>query len=396
MVVDDRADLRRSLARIIEAQPSFRLVGMASDFESGLELAEREQPDVALVDYKMSGGGPRLTREISARCPKTSVVGLSAYADSAAVFAMLRAGAVSYLVKGEDVAEIVRTIERAKVGESSLSESITSDVLRELTNHLQERGDSDDVRRQRVIRVREAIKAGAIETVYQPIVKLASRETVGFEALSRFRLEPKQTPDEWFAEAKTVGLELELERATLNSALTGLERIPSDCFLSVNLGPAALLDESILVLLGARTPERIVLELTEHAAIDDYDRLRYALLDLRAQGLRLAIDDAGAGYASLRHVLSLAPDILKIDAGVTGQVEKDRGSQALTSALVSFATAMRQLVIAEGIEHDETIEALEAIGVQYGQGFLFGKPQRLPASWAKDSHDRAGKHGAEA
>jgi EAL domain-containing protein (putative c-di-GMP-specific phosphodiesterase class I) len=235
------------------------------------------------------------------------------------------------------------------------------------------------VRRQRVFRIRQAIDSAAIETAYQPIVQLASRSPIGYEALSRFRLEPEQNPGRWFADARSVGLELELERATLASALRDLNRIPADCFLSVNLGPAALLDDRSLELLAAHDPKRTVLELTEHAAVDDYDLLRHALLDLRTRGLRLAVDDAGAGYASLRHVLSLAPDILKIDASLTSQVERDRGARALTTALISFATEMDQLVIAEGIEREETVDELVTIGVQYGQGFLLGKPKQLPA-----------------
>ena len=378
LVVDDRTDMRRALGRIVESQPSLLLVGLASDFESGLKLAEHEQPDVALVDYKMSGGGPRLVREICARSPGTRVVALSAYEDRSAVFAMLRAGAVSYLVKGEGIEEIVQTIERAAAGESTLSESVTSDVLREFSEHLQDREATEDLRRQRVSGIRQAIDSGVIETVYQPIVRLPSRLPIGFEALSRFRSKPDQSPDRWFADARSVGLELELERATLASALEDLDRIPADCFLSVNLGPAALLDDGSLELLAAHEPKRIVLELTEHAPIRDYDLLRHALLDLRARGLRLAIDDAGAGYASLRHVLRLAPDILKIDASLTAQVERDRGSHALTAALISFALEMDQLVIAEGIEREETVGELVALGVEYGQGFLLGVPKQLP------------------
>jgi len=107
------------------------------------------------------------------------------------------------------------------------------------------------------------------------------------------------------------------------------------------------------------------------------------LLELRAHGLRLAIDDAGAGYASLRHILNLKPDIIKADISLTALVDSDRGSRAMMSALVSFASEMGQLVIAEGIEHAETLTALKAIGVHYGQGYLLGRPQPLPAVGAR-------------
>ena len=161
-----------------------------------------------------------------------------------------------------------------------------------------------------------------------------------------------------------------------HAALAGLARIEGDCFLSVNLGPDALLDERVLDELRARDLKRIVVELTEHAPVQQLQPPEPILLELRARGLRLAVDDAGAGYASLRHVLNLAPDIIKIDISLTREFETNRGARALATALISFAGEMQQLVIAEGIERDETLDVLEALGVQYGQGF---PPPAAPA-----------------
>ncbi len=364
---------------MVERDPSLRLVGLASDFGGALEHAIREQPDVAIVGFKLHGGGPRLVREMRASCPNTRVVAFSVYEDRSAVFEMLQAGAIAYLVKGADASEIVRAVERATAGESTLSESVTSDVLHELADHLNRSRISEDVRRRRVARVRQATQPGAIATVYQPIVELATGRTVGFEALSRFNLEPRQGPAVWFADAASVSLERELERAALESALAGFGRLPPDCFMAVNLGPAAALDDDMTTLLATHRPARTVVELTEHAQVSDYDALHAGLLELRAHGLRLAIDDAGAGYASLRHILNLNPDIIKADISLTALVDSDRGSRAMMSALISFASEMGQLVIAEGIERAETLTALKAIGVHYGQGYLLGRPQPLPA-----------------
>jgi EAL domain-containing protein (putative c-di-GMP-specific phosphodiesterase class I) len=299
------------------------------------------------------------------------------------VFEMLQAGAIAYLVKGADASDIVRAVERATAGESTLSESVTSDVLHELADHLNRSRISEDVQRRRVAQVRQATQPGAIATVYQPIVELATGRTVGFEALSRFNLEPQQGPAAWFADAASVSLERELERAALESALAGFGRLPPDCFMAVNLGPEAALDDDMTTLLATHGPARTVVELTEHAQVSDYDALHAGLLELRAHGLRLAIDDAGAGYASLRHILNLKPDIIKADISLTALVDSDRGSRAMMSALVSFASEMGQLVIAEGIEHAETLTALKAIGVHYGQGYLLGRPQPLPAVGAR-------------
>lgn len=377
LVVDAHAEVRGALAEVVEREPSFRLVGVAADFGSALEHAIQDQPHVAIVGFKLHGGGPRLVRRIRASCPNTRVVAFSVYEDRSAVFEMLQAGAIAYLVKGEDAADIVRAVERATAGESTLSASVTSDVLHELADHLNQRRISQDEQQRRVARVRQATEPGAIASVYQPIVELATGRTVGFEALSRFNLEPRQGPDAWFADAASVGLERELECAALESALAGLRRIPPECFLSLNVGPASVLDDDVTTLLATHDSARTVVELTEHAKVADYDALHAALLKLRAHGLRLAIDDAGAGYASLRHILNLNPDIIKADISLTALVDGDRGSRAMTSALVSFASEMGQLVIAEGIERAGTLTALQAIGVHYGQGHLLGRPQPL-------------------
>jgi two-component system, NarL family, nitrate/nitrite response regulator NarL len=194
LVVDAHAEVRGALAEVVDREPSFRLVGVAADFGSAIERAIREQPHVAIVGFKLHGGGPRLVHAIRASCPNTHVVAFSVYEDRSAVFEMLQAGAIAYLVKGEDAADIVRAIERATAGESTLSASVTSDVLHELADHLNQRRTSRDEQRRRLARVRQATEPGAIATVYQPIVELATGRTVGFEALSRFNLEPRQGP----------------------------------------------------------------------------------------------------------------------------------------------------------------------------------------------------------
>jgi EAL domain-containing protein (putative c-di-GMP-specific phosphodiesterase class I) len=124
---------------------------------------------------------------------------------------------------------------------------------------------------------------------------------------------------------------------------------------------------------------RVVVEITEHEAIEDYESLLPRLADLRARGVRVAIDDAGAGFASLRHTLRIAPDIVKLDISLTRDIGTDRGRQALASALVSFADEMRMTVVAEGIETAEELEMLLELGVRQGQGFFLAEPKPLPS-----------------
>jgi len=160
LVVEAHAEVRAALAQVVERDPSLWLVGLASDFRGALEHAIREQPDVAIVGFKLHGGGPRLVREMRASCPNTRVVAFSVYEDRSAVFELLQAGAIAYLVKGADAADIVRAVDRATAGESTLSESVTSDVLHELADHLNRSRTSEDVRRRRVAQVRQATQPG--------------------------------------------------------------------------------------------------------------------------------------------------------------------------------------------------------------------------------------------
>jgi len=383
LVVEDQPDLVSALMALIESRPSLRLVGSAQNVERALELASLHRPDVALVDVKMpGGGGPRFTHDVKICSPDTRVVALSAYEDRSTVFAMLRAGAVAYLVKGAAAgSEILATVERASRGLSTLSGSVASDVVNELAHHLQERGATEHTHHELVARLRGMIDSHGVKSVYQPIVELESRRIVGYEALARIVAAPIQGPEAWFADAASVGLGLELERASLEAAFTGLGELPQDCFMSVNLSPSAILDDEVHSLLeAAGEPSRLVVEITEHRSIDDYELISRALRTLRARGLRLAVDDAGAGYASLRHLLEMRPDLIKLDASLTRGIDVEPGRRALAQALIAFARATDVALVAEGIETAAEEAELARLGVALGQGYHLGRPGPLPRS----------------
>jgi EAL domain-containing protein (putative c-di-GMP-specific phosphodiesterase class I) len=380
IVVDDQPQLVGALEDLIAARPSLTLAGSARNVEGGLALALRRRPDVALVDVKMpDGGGPRLAAEIRSRCPETRVVALSAYEDRSAVFEMLRAGAVAYLVKGAaEASEIVSTIERAANGQSTLSSSAASEVVHELAQQLEGQHSAEQTEQELVARLRLTIDAGGVRAVYQPIMELASHQAVGFEALARIVPPPSQGPDAWIADATSVGLGLELEQTALRAALAGLTQLSPHCFLSVNLSPAALLDDEVLGLLAAAEPGRTVVEITEHTPIDNYDLISHSLADLRARGLQLAVDDAGAGYASLRHLLEIRPDMIKLDTSLTHGIDHHPERRALAQALIAFAGATGLALVAEGIETTAEEETLRRLGVSLGQGYHLGRPGPLP------------------
>jgi EAL domain-containing protein (putative c-di-GMP-specific phosphodiesterase class I) len=228
--------------------------------------------------------------------------------------------------------------------------------------------------------VERAIEDRSFRIVFQPIFDLESGHRVGLEALARFSDLPERPPNVWIAEAEAVGLLLDLELALAKAALDQLETLPSDTYLSLNLSPETAVSERVRGLIEAADPSRIVVELTEHAPVADYDELRESLSSLRERGVRLAIDDAGAGFASLRHIVRLDPDIIKLDITLTRRIEKDPVRQALAVALVSFAKQVGATVVAEGVETELQLEALRRAGIRFVQGFLLGAPGPAPVA----------------
>jgi EAL domain-containing protein (putative c-di-GMP-specific phosphodiesterase class I) len=230
--------------------------------------------------------------------------------------------------------------------------------------------------------VERAIEDRAFRIVFQPIFDLESGDVVGMEALARFSDLPERPPNVWIAEAEAVGMLLDLELALAKAALDQLEALPPDVYLSLNLSPETAVSERVRGLLEAADPSRFVVELTEHAPVADYDELRASLSGLRERGVRLAIDDAGAGFASLRHIVRLDPDMIKLDITLTRRIERDPVRQALAVALVSFANQVGATVVAEGVETELQLEALRAAGIRFVQGFLLGAPGPAPVAEA--------------
>ena len=174
-----------------------------------------------------------------------------------------------------------------------------------------------------------------------------------------------------------MGLEEALEDRTLRSALTHLPALPEDAYLSLNSSPPCVLDGSVLAAVEDAPLERLVLEVTEHSSIEDYSALAAALAPLRERGMRVAVDDAGAGYASFRHILKLRPDFIKLDRALTRRVDEDDSRRALAAALVTFAGETGSRIIAEGVETEAQRETLADLGVGLMQGYLFGRPGPL-------------------
>jgi EAL domain-containing protein (putative c-di-GMP-specific phosphodiesterase class I) len=220
--------------------------------------------------------------------------------------------------------------------------------------------------------VRALIARAENVVALQPVVELASLDVVGQEALARFG--GRVPTDRWFRAAGLHGLGPDLERLTLARALATLEQLPEHQFLAVNASPAALHDDRVVQMLDTIDLSRLIVEITEHDAISDYGLTREALALLRSRGARIAVDDVGAGFASLRHVLLLQPDVVKLDTSLTRDVHDNARQQAIVRALVRFTTEVGAVVLAEGIEVPEQVPALVDAGVALGQGWHLGIP----------------------
>jgi EAL domain-containing protein (putative c-di-GMP-specific phosphodiesterase class I) len=291
---------------------------------------------------------------------------------------MLGAGAAGYLVKGTSPDEIVHAIRRVARGQASVSSEVMGSVVQELSEQLQREMQRTEELRGRRERIEHATAGQGFALVYQPILELAERRVVGHEALARFATEPIRGPEVWFAEAADLGLIVQLEQAAIGRALADIQRLPEGTYLSLNVSVRTAMSPELPDIVAGVEGTRLVFELTEHEAVEDYEALAEALTRLREGGGRVAIDDAGAGFASLRHTLRLAPDIIKIDISITRNIDTDRGRRALARALITFAEEMSMTVIAEGIETQAEFDALRDLGVGYGQGFFLARPAPLP------------------
>jgi EAL domain-containing protein (putative c-di-GMP-specific phosphodiesterase class I) len=210
------------------------------------------------------------------------------------------------------------------------------------------------------------------QVALQPVLHLTDGSTVGQEALARFG--GRVPTDRWFRAAGLHGLGLELERLTLRDSLARLATMPAEQFLAVNTSPSSLMDDEVLAMLFEADLSRVVVEITEHDAVNDYDQTRKALGALRSAGARIAVDDVGAGFASLRHVLLLQPDVVKLDTSLTRLVHESPRQQAIVRALVTFSDEVGAVVLAEGVEVAEQVPALVEVGVTLGQGWHLGIP----------------------
>lgn len=218
----------------------------------------------------------------------------------------------------------------------------------------------------------EVLRAGVVGIALQPVVEPRTGHVLGAEALARFG--GPMPPDRWFGAARRSGRGVDLELIALRSALAYQPTLPEDAFLAVNLSPVALADDAVLAELRRCDLDRLVIEVTEQEAVRDYPAARAQLDALRALGARTAVDDTGAGFSSLRHVLLLQPDVIKLDRTLVVGVDHDERQRNLVAALVDLAEEVGVMLLAEGVESAEQRQALVELRLPAAQGYHLGVP----------------------
>lgn len=224
-------------------------------------------------------------------------------------------------------------------------------------------------------RVEKAQAPGVVTMVFQPIVELATQTVIGLEALARMPVPDETSPTSLFEAADEAGVTVQMELLTAGLAVAGLAA--TDGYLAVNFSATTLLDPGFNRFMAEVPADRLVIEISEHTRVEDYGAVDDVLRPWRDKGLRLAVDDTGAGFASFHHILQLRPDIIKLDISLVRDVATDQLNQRLAAALAAVGHQIGAQVVAEGIEHGDAVAVLRKLGVSYGQGYYLGRPEPL-------------------
>jgi EAL domain-containing protein (putative c-di-GMP-specific phosphodiesterase class I)/ActR/RegA family two-component response regulator len=382
LIVDDNENNVLLLERLLRRVGIGRVVGITDPRETVSQYRAIE-PDLILLDLHMPHlDGVAVLEQLGTIIPAgsfTPVLVLTADATLDAKQRALAAGAKDFVTKPFEQTEVllrVKNLLETRALHLALQRH-NSDLEAQLAKTVERERRLAREREDRRARVQQLLDDQDITMVFQPIVDLLTSSVVGVEALARFTAQPPRRPDEWFAQAATAGLGTDLELLAVSTALAHLDQLPDDTYLSVNVSPRTALDPRLTESIRPRAA-RIVLELTEHAPVDQYDHLLAAMAELRNAGMRIAVDDAGSGYASLQHILRLSPDIIKLDIELIRGINTDPARQSLAAALVLFGDKIGATITAEGIETDDELHTLRRLHVPYGQGYHLGRPGHLP------------------
>ena len=318
---------------------------------------------VRVIDGRLPAVIPDTSADKTASVlPRTHKLGLGAYV-----------GVPLLGADGSTVGMVCAVSQQAKPHLADVDLGIVNKMAELIGDLMELPANSTNIRAEQREGIRRVVAERDFEVIFQAVHDVVTGKVVGVEALARFPCEPFR-PDLVFGQAALLGLDIELETAVVARALSLLPQLPKDAFVTVNISPSAVLLAPWPELLAGVDPSRLVLEITEHDAVENYDALDEVLEACRARGMRVAVDDVGAGFSSFSHVLELAPEFIKIDQSITRNVDADDARRRLAQSIAEFAAQIGATVIAEGVESQGELDAVCAAGIPWAQGYHLSRP----------------------
>jgi diguanylate cyclase (GGDEF)-like protein len=326
---------------------------------------------MSLVDTRIAGAAATVRRLVEGG---GTCVAVSHGADVDAVAELLQAGANGCVAARADAGTLEHCLSAAARGTVTLPADVARSLASRVAGAPASAAGAPQIERAVVEQV---IVERRFDIVAQPIVDLRTGEIVAVESLARFTAEPSLPPNVWLEAAEHAGLRIAMEHQLLRAAVALLRSIPGHIALNVNLSPAAAMDPALADVLDGVPLDRLILEITDHRQLDDYEPLSEALSPLRTSGLRLAVDDSGNGLTSLQQFAQLAPSFMKLNRRLTRNIDRDPTKHALAFALTAFAAQIGSAIVAEGLETEAELQTLRTLGALLGQGYLLAHPRPL-------------------
>lgn len=238
--------------------------------------------------------------------------------------------------------------------------------------------EQEQLVRQRARKLRAILTGKRISTLYQPIVDLRSSRTIGYEALSRGPTGEFASPDVLFRVAYEADLVLKLDALCREQAVRSMKKLHDDELLFINMEPGSIFDPHLMNSIPERRVPQVVFEITEHAAISDFQTFRQAAQFVKQRGFKLAMDDVGSAYSGLRIISMIEPDYIKLDMELTREAHHNRVKMELLRAITGFSTDAGIPMIVEGVETQNELDVVTRLGVHLVQGYLMGRPAAMP------------------
>jgi EAL domain-containing protein (putative c-di-GMP-specific phosphodiesterase class I) len=365
LVVDDDPALSRIFADVLGAAGF--TVELAGDGRVALSLLEKGSFDALVSDLALPGiDGMGLLRAVRQRGLELPVIFITGSPHLSTAVQAVELGAFRYLLKPVDAEQLLEVVERA-VRMQRLAE-----IKREAKAYL----DSEHEAEHRSLAARFSRALAGVELAFQPIVRWAQKRLVAYEALLRTSEPSFSRPEKLVAAAETLGRIHELGRAIRKCAAERMARNPMRLF--VNLHSEELLDDDLFDPDAplSRMANRTVLEITERVGLERVPDVRGRLARLRQMGFSVAVDDLGAGYSGLSSFVQLDPQVAKLDIALVRNLHREPTKRKLVRTITSLCKELGITVLAEGIESCEERDALEGLGCDLQQGFLFARPGR--------------------